>query len=125
MPPAVGPLNGLRILVIADAFESVESVIGVLRSAGATVVAVPTAALGRAYSEQHIVDVVLVASRKSSWWLTPEIRALRSLSRAPLYALTEPGQTLDPTSGVDGYFPKPLRIDVLLVTLAALPRRSR
>ena len=125
MPAAVGPLNGLRTLVIADAFESVESVIDVLRSAGAVAVAVPTAALGRAYSERHTVDVVLVDSRKSSWWLTPEIRALRSLSRAPLYALTEPGQTLDPTSSVDAYFPKPVRTDALLVTLAALSRRSR
>lgn len=112
-------------MVIADAFESVESVVEVLRSAGAAVVALPTAALGRSYSERHIVDVVLVDSRKSRWWLTPEIRALRSLSRAPLYAFTEPDQTLDMARGVDGYFPKPVPIDALLVTLGALPRRSR
>ena len=124
MQPAVGPLIGLRILVIADAFESVESVIDVLRSAEAIVVAVPTAAVGRTYAEQHAVDVVLVDSRKSSWWLTPEIRAVRSLSRAPSYALTEPGETLGPTADVDGYFPKSVPIDALLVTLGALPRRS-
>jgi DNA-binding response OmpR family regulator len=112
-------------LIIADAFASVESVIEVLRSAGAVAVAVPTVVLGRAYAERHIVDVVLVDSRKSSWWLTPEIRALRSLSRAPVYAFTEPGQTLDTAAGVDGYFPKPVPIDALLVTLGALPRRSR
>ena len=125
MPPTVGPLSGLRILVVADAFEGVESVVDFFRSLGAVVVALPTAALGRAYSEQHTVDVVLVDSRKSSWWFTPEIRALRSLSHAPLYALTEPGQTLDPTAGVDGYFPKPVRIDALVAALSVLPRRSR
>jgi DNA-binding response OmpR family regulator len=125
MQPAVGPLNGLRILVIADAFESVEAVVGYLRSLGTVAVALPTAALGLAYSQQHTVDVVLVDSRKSDWWFAPEIRALRSVSRAPLYALTEPGQTLDPTAGVDGYFPKPVRIDALVATLAVLPRRSR
>jgi DNA-binding response OmpR family regulator len=121
-----GPLVGLTILVIVVDFVSIESLIGSLRSVGAVVGVVGSTAVALAYSEQHPVDVVLVDLREPDWWSTPEIRALRSLTRVPIYALTEiTDRMLHPSAEIAGYFPKPVPVEALIAMLSALPRRTR
>jgi len=121
-----GALDGLTLLFIADAIESVEPLIESLRLAGAVVVAVRSAQLALAYSERHRIDVILVDLREPEWWSTPEIRALRSLTRVPTYAMTETtDQMLHPSAEIAGYLPKPVPVEALIAMLSTLPRRSR
>ena len=63
-------LEGLTLLIITDALDSIKSLIEPLRSAGAVVVAVRAAQLALAYSERHAVDTILVDLRESGWTLT-------------------------------------------------------
>jgi DNA-binding response OmpR family regulator len=117
-------LDRLAILFIVDDLDPVEPLVESLRSAGAVVVAVRTAALALAYSDRHSVDAILVDLREAGWWATTEMRALRSLSRVPLYVITEPNDpTPDATAHVAGYFPKPVQVEELIATLRRLPRR--
>ena len=119
MPPSAGVLDRLGVLVIADSFDNVEP----LRAAGAVIVGVRAAPLALAYAERHTIDVVLVDLRGADWWATPEIRALRALSRAPVYALQEADDLIPDTAArIAGVFPKPVNLDTLVATLAALPR---
>jgi DNA-binding response OmpR family regulator len=119
------PLHGLSILFITDHSHIGEPLGPWLRSAGAVVIGVRTTALALAYSERHSVDAVLVDLREAGWWSTFEIRALRALTRVPVYALTEPSDAIpDASAGLAGYFPKPVRADTLIGTLSELPRRE-
>ena len=95
-----------------------------LRAADAVVVAVRTAALALAYADRHRIDAVVVDLRDANWWLTPEIRALRAITHAPLYGMTVPGEVPE-SSSVAGLFPKPVNPEALIATLSALPRRRR
>jgi CheY-like chemotaxis protein len=119
-------LEGLTLLIITDALDSTKSLIEPLRSAGAVVVAVCAAQLALAYSERHAVDAILVDLRESGWTLTPDTRALRSLTRVPMYTMTEPGDPmLDAAADLAGYFSKPVRVEALIGTLSVLQRRLR
>jgi DNA-binding response OmpR family regulator len=118
-------LAGLNIVCIAEDVAGIEPLVEDLRAAGAVVVAVRTAAVALAFSDRYPVHVVLVDLRDPDWWLTPEIRALRSLSRAPVYALTEPDETIDPTAGLAGHFVKPVSVEAAVATMSTLRRRSR
>jgi len=121
-----GPLVGLTILVIASDLDSIQSLIGSLRSFGAVVVFLHSAAIALAYSERHPVDVVLVDLREPDWSSTPEVRALRSLTRVPIYAMTETtDRMLHPSAEIAGYFSKPVPVEALIAMLSALPRRAR
>jgi hypothetical protein len=79
-----------------------------------------------AYSERHAVDAILVDLRESGWTLTPDTRALRSLTRVPMYTMTEPGDPmLDAAADLAGYFSKRVRVEALIGTLSVLQRRLR
>jgi DNA-binding response OmpR family regulator len=125
MQPASDTLAGLNIMCIAETIAGIEPLVHGLRAAGATVIAVRTPQVALAHSDRHPLDAVLVDLRAPGWWFTAEIRALRALSRTPVYALTEQGEMIDATAGLAGYFVKPVRLDALITTLSTLPRRSR
>src|SRR5262245_3582754 len=122
--PTYGSLDNVTVLLVADAIESIEPLVEPFRAAGAVVVAVRTAALALAYADRHRIDAILVDLRDAKWWLTPEIRALRAITHAPLYGMTVPGEVPDSTS-VAGLFAKPVNPATLVATLSALPRRRR
>jgi len=52
---------------------------------------VRTPGLALAHTERRTVDAILVDLR-GSWWSSPEMRALRSLSCVPVYAFTAPNE---------------------------------
>ena len=122
--PTPGSLENVTVLLVADAIDSIEPLVESFRAAGAVVVAVRTAALALAYADRHSIHAILVDLRDANWWHTPEIRALRAITRAPLYGMTVAGEAPDSTS-VAGLFAKPVNAAALVATLSALPRRRR
>jgi CheY-like chemotaxis protein len=128
VPAARRPLRGLTILVVDDHRDTVDMLQEYLTACGAWVVSAGSAKAALALAESHILDAALVdlrMPREDGWWF---LRALRTSTtpsaQAPVYAMTgERHDQLDPASGFAGYYFKPVDLDALVGTLAALPRR--
>lgn len=123
------PLDGLTILVVDDHRDTVDMFQQYLTAFGATVLGAGAATAGLALAETQTFDAALVDLRmpgEDGWWFLRALRASRTASaNAPVYAAT--GERHDrplPATGFAGYFLKPVNLDVLVATLAALPRRT-
>jgi two-component system CheB/CheR fusion protein len=122
-PPA--PLAGLTVLVIDDHYDTVEMFVEYLRSVGAIVVGVLSAKTAIAYAMTAGFDAVLVDLRmpgEDGRWFLRELRGSRAPSaQAPVFAVT--GRHDEPTAeGFAASFLKPVDLDTIVATLAALPR---
>ena len=127
--PPPRPLDGLTILVVDDHRDTVDMLQEYLSAAGATVLGAATAKAALALAETNSLDAVLIDLRmpgEDGWWFLRALRASRTASaNAPVYAAT--GERHDrplPATSFAGYFLKPVNLDVLVATLAALPRRT-
>ena len=126
-----GPLHGLTILVIDDHRDTVDVLSEYLHSVGAIVLGAGSAKAALAFTETHVLDVVLVDLRmpgEDGWWFLRQIRASRMPGAAtvPVFAISgERHDRPDPQSGFAGYFLKPVNLDTLIAALAPLPRRPQ
>jgi two-component system, NarL family, capsular synthesis sensor histidine kinase RcsC len=128
VPAARRPLRGLTILVVDDHRDTVDMLQEYLT--GAWVVGAGSAKAALAIAESHVLDEALVdlrMPREDGWWF---LRALRTSmtpsAQVPVYAMTgERHDQLGPARGFAGYYFKPVDLDALVGTLAALPRRPR
>jgi CheY-like chemotaxis protein len=123
-------LEGLTLLIITDALDSIKSLIEPLRSAGAVVVAVRAAQLALAYSERHAVDTILVDLRESGWTLTDApLTAPASMSPEALHPRLSdtrmPSRAGPCTCAIS---PSPMTtappVSILIVLGSSLPSRS-
>jgi len=114
-----GPLAGLTILVVADHRDTVEVLAEYLHSVGATVLGAGSAKAALAFTESHVLDVVLVDLRmpgEDGWWFLRQLRASRMPGAAsvPVFAISgERHDAPEPGSGFAGYFLKPVDLDTL------------
>lgn len=124
------PLHRLVVLVVDDHRDTVDMLQEYLTGLGATVLGAGSAKAGLTFTTTHVLDAALVDLRMSGgdgWWFLRELRTSRTASaNAPVFAISgERHDRLDPESGFAGYFLKPVDLDALTATLAALPRRPR
>jgi|SRR5689334_1586093 len=122
-------LDGLIILVVDDHRDTVEMMQQYLTACGATAVPAFSAQAALVLAEAIVVDAALVDLRmpgEDGRWFLRELRASGTRSaNAPVLALT--GERHDPLDGecaFAGSFVKPVDLEQLVRTLAALPRRS-
>src|SRR5437867_30275 len=120
-------LRGLTILVVDDHRDTVDMFAEYLTACGATVVGAGSAKAALALTETHVLDAAVVDLRmpgEDGRWFLRELRASRTPSaNAPVFAVTgEPDDRPDPASGFAGYFIKPVDLDALVATLAAVRR---
>ena len=129
-PTPPRPLDGLVILVIDDHRDTVDMLREYLHDIGATVIGADSARAGLAFAETHVLDAILVdlhMPADDGHWFLRQLRGSRTVRTAqvPVFAVTGERHDLpgDRASGFAGYFLKPIDLDALVRTLAALPRR--
>jgi DNA-binding response OmpR family regulator len=123
-PPAA--LAGLTVLVIDDHYTTVEMFVEHLRSVGAIVIGVLSAKAALAYAMTAGFDAVLVDLRmpgEDGRWFLRELRGSRAPSaQAPVFAVSGRHDEPATAEGFAGSFLKPVDLDALVGTLAALRR---
>jgi len=123
------PLDGLMILVIDDHRDAVDMLREYLHDVGATVIGADSARAGLAVTETHLLDAVLINLRmpgEDGRWFLRQLRAssVRDATTIPVFAVSGERHDLPgPEMGFAGHFLKPINLDTLVATLAALPRR--
>jgi DNA-binding response OmpR family regulator len=129
LPTEPQSLRGLTILVVDDHRDTVDMLQQYLTLCGAEVIGAGSAKSALAILEPYLLDAAVVdlrMPREDGWWFLRQLRvSLTSSAQAPVFAMSgERHDQLDPASGFAGYFFKPVDLDALVATLAALPRRS-
>jgi DNA-binding response OmpR family regulator len=114
------------VLVIDDHYDTVEMFVEYLRSVGAIVVGVLSAKTAIAYAMTAGFDAVLVDLRmpgEDGRWFLRELRGSRAPSaQAPVFAVTGRHDQPATAEGFAASFLKPVDLDTIVATLAALPR---
>ncbi len=116
------------MLVIDDHYDTVEMFVEYLRSVGAIVIGVLNAKVALAYAMTAGFDAVLVDLRmpgEDGRWFLRELRGSRAPSaQAPVFAVSGRHDEPATAEGFAGRFLKPVDLDALVATLAALRRAA-
>jgi CheY-like chemotaxis protein len=129
MPADAPTLEGLTILVVDDHGDTVDMFREYLAACGATAVGARSAKSALEIARALVLDAVLVDLRMPGedgrWFLRQLRESPTGSATAAVFAVSgERHDRRDAASGFTGYFLKPVNLDELVVTLAALPRRS-
>src|SRR5262249_5859290 len=121
-------LDGLTILVADDHRDTVDLFRAYLAACGATAVGATSARAALALSQAVAFDAALIDLRmpgEDGRWFLRQLRASATESaNARVFAVSgEDHEEPEQDGGFAAYFLKPVGLDVLVATLAALPRR--
>jgi CheY-like chemotaxis protein len=128
VPASASPLRGLTILVIDDHRDTVDMFQHYLTLSGAKVVGAGSEKAALGVVEIYRIDAAVVdlsMPREDGWSFLHALRASQTPSaQAPVFAMSGSLQDGSDPVGFAGYFLKPVELDVLVSSLAALPRRT-